>query len=326
MVGPSLISEQSGDNVDIDRSVGKIVAIVSSAVIFAALFSFFLIRFNFVYSLIAVVLFLAIFTLQAFFIKDWNVLFFAVFFEVLAIAIPFYEFFSLILLGLFFLFAFSLFFAVLSGRRELKNALNIPFLKVARSVLISGIMVMILLTSSVFIFGGIGNNLVTEESFQKSLDPVVGLMAPIISPIVPDFSPEMPLGNLVSGIMKKQLQGIDQFKMLSESARNNYLSKSSEDYVKSIGEFLKVPLNSNKSISQNIYMVSSASISSKNPQEKDYLGFLALLTIWLTVGSIASIFYIPVAIITYIIFEILLAMEFGVIQYESRSREIIILK
>lgn len=323
MAEPSLINDQSSEVAEVDRSIVKIVAIVSSAVIFAALFSYFLIRFNFVYSLIAIILFLVVFALQAFFIKDWGVILFAVFFEVFAIAVPFYQSFSLLLAGLFFLFSFFLFFAVLSGRRELQNALNVPFFKVAKSVLIGSIVAVILLVSSIFIFGGIGSELATEENFQAALDPVI---APVMWSVIPNSSPEMSLKSIISGFVKKQLQDTDQFKVLSESAKNDYLNKVVEEEAKAIQRSLTVPLNFNKSISQNIYTVAFTLVNSKKPQEKDYFGLLVLVTIWLTVGSIASIFYIPVAIMTYIVYEILLAVEFAVVQYETRSREIIILK
>jgi len=319
----SLINEQSNETADTDRSIVKMLAVIFSAVVFAALFGYFLSQLNFIYSLISATLFLAVFSLQAFFIKDWNVTLFAIFIEVSVIVAPFYKSFSLLLLGLFFLFFLFLFFAVLSGRRELQNALHIPFFKVIKSVLISSIVAVILLVSSIFIFGGLGSDLMTEKNFQAVLDPVI---APVMWSVFPNSSVGMPLESVISGFIKKQLQDTNEFRVLSESAKNDYLGKVVKEEAKAIEKSLSVPLDFSKSMSQNIYMITVSLINKLEPQNRDYVGLIILITIWLTIGSIASIFYIPVAIITYIIFEILLAMEFAVIQYESRSREIIILK
>ncbi len=319
----SLINEQSNETADTDRSIAKMAAVIFSAVVFAALFGYFLSQLNLVYSLIAITLFLAVFALQAFFIKDWNVTLFAVFAEVAAIVVPFHKSFSLLLLGLFFLFFLFLFFAVLSGRRELQNALHIPFFKVAKSILVNGMIAVVLLISSIFIFGGLGNNLMTEENFQAVLDPAI---APVMQPVFPNSSVGMPLESVISEFVKKQLQDTDQFKALSESAKNDYLGKVVKEEVKVIEKSLNMPLDFSKSISQNVYMIAVSLINKLEPQYKDYVGLIILIAIWLTIGSVVSIFYIPVAIVTYIIFEILLAVEFAVIQYESRSREIIILK
>lgn len=319
----SLINSVPENAVDADYSMTKIAAVVVSVIIFAAAFGYFLNQLNFICGLIAAFFFLAVFTLQAFFIKDRSVIIAAVFVETAVLALPFYKILSLPLIIAFFTFFLLNSGAILFGQRELENALKIPFFKISKAILVKSIIYVILLVSSIFIFSEMGAILFTEKNSQAFINP---LITPIIRPIAPNFSPEMPVGVLISEIVKEQMRESEQFKAMSEAEESAYLDKVVKEEAKIIERTTGAALDLKKSVADNIYLSLSSLLDNLTPQDKNYFGIALLVFIWLTISGFVFIFYVPVAILTYILYEILLAADFAVIQYESRSREIIILK
>ncbi len=260
--------------------------------------------------LITISLFCVLFALQSFFIKSrWRGLV-ATAIESLAMMMPILAIFK-DNLSLYFLLAYAvlviiLFYGYDSGRHVLQESLKIPFWRTCHHVLAKAIPAVLIFVFIVYAF--IANKTVAAENANLLYEHTI---VPIARTSISDFNSGMSADDALGRIADKQ--GITE-PQKSASVANVDKLISSYDF------------KTNEPIGTAIYDFFVVKLQSPNFLVKFYFAFILIALIWFVVKSIALILYIPLEAFALILYEILIATNFIAIQYESRSKEIILLK
>lgn len=313
--------QSASDVVDVDRSILKISIVIAAAVLTAGFSSFFFEKGEFIYGAILAVLFLVIFILQNLFIKGLDKLFLAALLETAVWALPFYQNFSGYFVIVASVLVVFLFKASFDSRKELEATIKVRFFRVSRLSLNLAIPALILFLLVMFVTRG---GLLTEEGLNILLRPVT----PLAMRYVPTFSPSISTGELLNDIVVSNLseQEVKDLNKLPLWAQNQLIAKSVSQFQEKITSLIGSEIDLQKPISTNIYNALHSGYSGLNPTSKTILIAVLLVILYSLIKSIVPFVHAPIALSAFILYEILLASNFVVVQLESRSREVIILK
>ncbi len=323
MAQPSLVTRVSSDSAETDRAPFKLGGIIAVAIITLFAAGYFFNQLTFFGGIMGSIfagLFVIIFTLQVFFVKSKSLIKMVVFGQAAAFTAPFYSHISLSLGAAFLVLFFMLFLAARSGHNELENAVKIPFWGASQRVLKQSILALVTFMSVIYLFGfGLGGEALSffvREQYNS-----------------PDFSFAMPIGSFLTETAEQNVRtSVSDFEVLSTSQKNALIQGTMQSLQKNIEYYLAEPLNPDESISATFNRAFANRFKSATGFELDgmrlwVLGNSALVVlIALVVKSLISIVSIPLGVLVFICYEFLLATNYAVVQLESKSREIIIVK
>lgn len=333
--------------VESDRSIYKIIALTVLGIISSFISGYFLKLFIFdsqfdflLFYFLAFLSFLAFFLLKTFFIKGGSKISLIVFLESLGLlagtlSAPFVAFSAAafygqlsrnIVIGIFVSFLLLL-WANFSGRSELENSLKIRFWLVGKKVLPKAIAALALFASVAYVSVGSANGkefFISQPTFEKIIFPVAELK--FIQNFLPGIDLSLPAGELIKNIAKSQLEQNSQTQLLSESGKKQLINQAAQELEKQFSGFLGAPINPKNKISETLYDAMTKKILGLPESSKPFIPVGAALLIFLTIVSLSLPIRWLVTVLTYVIYEICLAVGFSVIMLEGRSREIIILK
>lgn len=320
-MGNNSLLQSASDVSDVDRSILKISIVIAAAVLTAGFSSFFFGIGGFVYGAILAVLFLVIFILQNLFIKSLDKLFLAALLETAALALPFYQNFSGYFVIAASVLAVLLFKASFDSRRELEATIKVRFFRISRLSLNLTIPALALFIVVMFVIKG---GLWTENSLRTLLQPIT----PLAAKHIPTFSFSMQTGELLSDIVVSNLseQEINDLNKLPLWAQNQLIAEPVSQIKEKIESLIMSEVDLEKPISTNIYNGLHSRYSGLNSTSRIILIAVLLVLLFSLIKSLVPFIYVPLALLAFILYEILLATNFVVVQLESRSREVIILK
>jgi len=296
---------------------------------------------NFVLSLVASIIFLALVVLQVFFVKSRTRLIFLLFIEAIAPLVIFYSHFLsgfplplLIGFGLFFVF---LCLGIIRGRRILANSLKVNFWIVAKSVIpkaTSGLLLFfaILVYLNYFVWGNFN-----EAVGQRFVSGFIRSGEPIIRIWVPDFSVENSVGDTINVFMEKQMSSMNfdknsnigsdtSFSKLSDEAKKNLVENAAKGFKNYFLLYFSKNLNlfnMKDSVGAAVYNFLKNYMNQLSVANKSIVGIVISFIVFLTLKSIAFFLYWLIEFISFLIFKFLLAINFAHITLETRSREFI---
>ena len=311
----------TADVVDVDRSLLKISLLILAVTLVAGLTGFFLEREQLLYGTIVGVIFLTLFILQNLFVKGLDKLFFASLIESGAMALPFYQNFSGYFVITVLILVALLFKAAFDSRRELEATIKIRFFRISRlsmNVAVPGVVLFFLV---MFVMKG---GLFTEEGVKVLLKP----LSPVATKYIPNFSIEAQTGELLNDIVVSNL-GEAEIKDLNKLplwAQNQLIADLVRQFKERIEGFVGSKIDLEKSVSTNVYDALNSGYNNLTSSSRSVLITVVLLLLFSFIRSLASFVHAPIALLSFVIYEILLASNFAVVQLESRSREVIILK
>jgi len=304
---------------DVNRSIWKtwVTVIVPAFVAFGA--SYLFINGNLLWCGILAVIFLSLLALQAFFLKEFGYIALALFLETAALVAPYYHTsFSYLILSAAIIFVCFL-GGVLSGRRELENALKVPFSRVARKALVGG-MTGVLFGAAVLGTVGSGSSPFSYENLIKVvLDPAI---TPVMKYYSPDYTPSMTVRGVLAHIIRRAQPTIDSLpQKVGDKALNDLVNTAAAQLKDSLG----VEVNLDATVSANVTDLLAKKIETTGLPVQLLIYAVVFLLLWITVRFVAAVLSYPLLVVTFILFEIFIAAGFAVIQLESRSREIVLL-
>jgi len=308
---------------DVNRSVIKTWITVIVPAVFSLVGGYFLASGNFIWGGIFVAIFLGLVTLQALFLKgSWQTNL-AILLGTIGFVAPYWRVsFNYLLLSAAIIF-FFLVFGVFSGRKKLDNALRIPFSSVSLKVLMSGITGILLGVTILSAMGGI--SFPYGSSVRMILDSAI---TPVMRFYVKDYAPDMTIRAILTSMIERTQPNIDKLPLASKDKFiADTVSTTSLQLKNSFGFDLNLDSNvySNITDLSNIKGFFINKVDTMDWQTK-FLVYVGLfLLIWTTLRFIAAVLSYPLLAIAFIFFEICVAMGFAVVQFESRSREIVLL-
>ncbi len=320
--------------VEVDKSVAKIVILGIVSVVFSFLFSYFLKqfilsgRFNFLlFSFLAALVFLSVFLLMALFIKSaWrtNLI---IFFNVLVLAVPFYNQFSKITnLGLFISFLIFI-WANYAGRQGLKNMVKIKFWRISKKTIPKAVVALAIFVSVIYmghITSGTKGFFISQTAFEKILSPLS--KSGLVQKFFPGFDLSLPTEELIQNLAVNQLKENSQLNFLPESAKEQLIDESVKAFKDDISDLIGTTLNLKSKASDELYKIMVEKFSTLSSGVTSVIPIVAAVLIFFVIIGLSFPIRLLVSVLAFLLYEICLALGFGVIMAEGTSREIIILK
>lgn len=329
-----MLNKTTLNEVEIDRSLVKIIILAIIGIIFSFFFGYFLKlfiienRWDFFISSFSFALgFLTIFFLNVFFIKNFSRSALIIFLESLAFLSVFYDWLSPKIIGAAFLSFLILLWGDYAGKEELKNMLKIKFWRVGKKVLPKAITALALFSSFASItVASVGGEkfFISQQTFDKIVSPIFEMK--LLKNFFPEFDFSLPVGELINNLARNQVEQHPQAKLLPESAKQQLISQSAKELEEKISDFVGKPINLKSTFSEAIYDAMVYKFIQLPAEVKNIIPFGVAAIIFLTIiGFILPIRWL-VSFLAFLIYEICLALGFSNLALESRSREIIVLK
>ncbi len=298
----------------------KIYGIIAATTITALLVGYFFSQNSPIYGAIALVFFLNCFILQTILIDDTQYLVSATIISGIAITAPFYNLFSTYLVVVTAILIIFMLSAVHSGRKALGNMLSINFFRIARLILasmISGIVVF--LTAIMILNSGFS---ISEGKISRIIDVAV---APIARKYIPEFSSDMKVEDVLMNIVLRSAAGDKEFAAFPPNVQKQIMAKSVRGLQGRIEKSLGVGIDPALSVAENVNEFLQLKIGSLTSSAKVLWSIILIGFVLISVKGIEFIIYIPIALLAYLSYELLLSFGLFIIQRESKSRDVILL-
>lgn len=262
--------------------------------------------------------FLTLFILATVVIVDKRYLFGGVLLASAAFVVPFYT-----LAGSFFfvssvaLLAFFLSAAV-RGRQEVQTSLRIRLLRISRMV-VDG-----LLAGSVVFFTAM---LILTSGFSVKRERVDQFIEVFVAPVVErlynvKITPRTPIGEAISAAVMAKAAGDRNFESLPSAAKEQILRESVAEAEQRLEGFLGVAISSQTEVGQGVYDALQTKLSGLSPQAKVYWGIGLIFAVWLSVKAVEFLVYPPLALLVWLVYELLIAAGIVSVKLETRDKEV----
>ena len=231
---------------------------------------------------------------------------------------PFYNQRLSYLLATFAVVTLFFFSAVLRGQRSVENVIRIRFSQITRPV--AGIVLAALTVLLSFVLFSKGDVLLGVGNVNRTIDLLV---VPVAQGYIKDFSSSMTTGAALRGLAETQLNANSDFALLSASQKETAIRQYIDGFVTYVESKTGFELDVAVSVGENVQQLITAKASSVGPQNQQLRAVVFVTVLMLLVKSIEVILYIPLAVLAFILYQLLVASGFLVVQLEPRSKEVI---
>lgn len=172
-----------------------------------------------------------------------------------------------------------------------------------------------------FITGGF---FVSESGFENVLslgfDPVSRFL-----PVDWRFTLDQNIGDVAEKLANRQIQSDERAVALPADAKILFVRQAVDSLIKQASGFLNIQIDSKSAVSKILYRAAKENFDKANDLTKNIIAILFFFSLFLLLRGLSIPLVWLVNVLSFLIFEILLATLFMAILYESRSREVIIL-
>ncbi|MFA5083943.1 MAG: hypothetical protein WC475_00955 [Candidatus Paceibacterota bacterium] len=278
---------------------------------------------NLAWFLLGFVLFVIFSFFSALFINEllWSSL--AAGLSVIASLAVFHDYFSVVFLGSGLLVFLVLVFGISKLKADSENTLKINFFHLSKIFLSKTTLALTILFClfAYFLFSVKGGFPVSFENFRVFiLKPSEGLVGLFIT----GFKFQEPLQTVLAGVIEKQLsQSIPDFSNLPAAAKEMAVASAiNQEIGPSLDQVLGYRVNFKDSVDKVIYDALVIKFSQLNPAAKNWMYVGVLVLLFFTVRFL----FIPInwllSILIFLIYLLLLAVNFVDIKSEQRSKEV----
>lgn len=325
----NLLSHSKSNEANVDRSLIKIVILGVLGTISAFLAGYAALLYidspvsvqHLWFTVGATSAFLALYCLLVFFVKGLEkVVVLDVFFTVAFVA-PFYESMSgLFLLGIV-LAAACLMWGNVAGARELRDRNKIHFFAPSRRALgKAGTGLALFFTILYFVMQGTGA-IISRAFFDQLLLSGSG----IVQSFVPGVSPADTFEQAATSVLMNQLNTAPEFAGLTPQMKREVLAKSLAEFQAKASGYLGISVNPKEKITDILYAALESRLGGLGEPVRRLVVIALAALIFFTLRGIVAIVAWLALVLSFIIYEVLLALGFATVVLESTSREIIIL-
>lgn len=316
---------------DVDYSVGKIIAFSIAAAISASAFGYFVARGDSLASLAAGTLLIALLILQVLFVKDFSRNAVTLFVQVVILAgsalLARAELTFPIVGSVGLLLYILLLLALIAGRREAAESLRVRFFSLARAVF--GTAATGLALFSVVI---VGATVTAEELTSKT---VFGYVAQPLGAALRYYDPALSLNMRTETVLKRlaatSLKDDEKTSALvselPEEARDRVLSEAAIRLARSVEAYTGAAIDISLSFRDALYGLFKTKVDAWIGGYSDlYVSIIVASLLFIAIKSASIFLYWIVAIVAFLIYELLLVTGFAEVSLETRSKEIVLLK
>ena len=298
----------------------KVYLLVGTTGLLALLSGFLLRVGEFGYGTLVFVIWAAVITVQSLALKHIREILLASGLCTLGFILPFWGA-SLWYWGATALIVFLLLLAIHDrGRRGGKNMVKIRFSHVARPVM--GLILTVGVIIATFLFSVHGAAIFTEQSIKRTVDLTV---TPIVKGYIKDFSGDAKLGDVLKSMALQQIDKSSGSESLSGPQKQLLAAQSAKEMNALLKEKTGFNFQEGATVSSNLHALISEKTNNLLGPGSPWGLLILFAIIFLLVKSIEFILYIPLGLLAFMLYELLIAFSFIAVQSESVSKEVITL-
>jgi hypothetical protein len=168
-------------------------------------------------------------------------------------------------------------------------------------------------------------NFFTETNFTNF---ILKPTSPIIAAYLHDFDPNKNTKEFITQMLVNNFSETDKQLLgkLPQAAKNETINSLVNKFATNIANSTGSAINLNKSISTNIYETIMSAYNKMTGNSRSFAIIIGVISIYYLIMSVMPILYLPIALIVFILYEIILSTGFAMVQLEYKSREVIVLK
>ena len=298
----------------------KLYGLVAMSALFGGLAGYLFSGGMLAWGAIILVVFLTLLILQTLFIDKQKLLSLGVTLGAVAFAIPFFRLISVYFLAALLVFIVFLIHGAYRGRHEIDNMIKVRFSRVVHVITTSMITAVVIFLSATLILSS--NFSVKKER----VDQMVKIATPIIGRFINNFTPEMQARELFVDIVMKDAVKDKRFQVLSQAQKQSVINQGVLELEGRFEDSIGAEVSLDASVSENVHKIIETKLGSLTPRAQLYWSIIAIAAIWASVRSVEFLIYIPLALLAFLMYELLFALGFVSLQMETRSKEVISLK
>ncbi|MFA5172825.1 MAG: hypothetical protein WC435_00270 [Candidatus Paceibacterota bacterium] len=214
--------------------------------------------------------------------------------------------------------------AIFSGKREEEAYLRIKFFRTGRAVMLKFVTGMSFFAAiayvAVVLSGSV--NLISKETLYSLMTPSVSF----INKFYPGFSLDQTLRENIEIMVSKEVEKSSSAAIVSEEEKRAIITSGVIKTENTFSDFLGMSLNSRDKTSDVLHLIVSLKFSELFNQYGYGVYVVLALIVFLVIRGIGPLFYWPVLVSSFVIYEFLRALGFFAILLEERSKEVIYMK
>ncbi len=261
-------------------------------------------------SLFVSLAFVVFFTLQSFLISNISLLSLLSLADAVSFAVPFYQSFSLnYVVAAFILLIVLLLFGARATKSALKSSVKIVFSRAGVHAIDASIIGVVVFLSTVYFFGG----------YRFTPQTISGFVSPVASSISyydPSLNLTTSTQNFLSALAQSRLPA-----NTPPSARESIVSQLVNQISAQLENYAGGKIDLSKTPVQNFSVILADKISALSSKTKIALNVILVISMLLVVKSISFILYPIISLVTYLLFQLLIAFNFAFMVYTQTSKE-----
>lgn len=259
-------------------------------------------------------------TLQIFFTKELGRRFLVVILETIAFLAPFYEYDFRLLGAAAVTILIFYFWGTVSARKELENGLKIKFFRASRALLGKLVTALTLALVILYLQNWDQKDLfVSEKTFQSFF----AWSADFSGKLYPELTLNSSFDKFAESVTKTQLREDPAFQALTPAAQKTALEQAARQASKGFAEKLGVVVLPDESLGSVVYDVILNTLGGWRDKFQGIFTALWIIAVFLILKGIGSIFSFLVGLVSFLIYQILLASDFAHVAGEAVTKEVI---
>ncbi|MFA6135837.1 MAG: hypothetical protein WC705_00510 [Candidatus Paceibacterota bacterium] len=206
--------------------------------------------------------------------------------------------------------------SVIMGRNEIDGCLKIKFFRIVKPIM-SRVIIGIAIFSSFLVYNSFltrpldnNNPFLPQNVFESSFRGISGIIGKFLGDV--DFS--LSLNEITAKL-------VDQ--SIPPAIKNDLIKKSTDAYQKQFSSMLGINLDPNIKLSLAIYQGIINKFNSLGGSSKSSVLTVLAVLLFLAVQAVSPLIRIVASFFGLVIYQVLLAIGFGAVVFENRSKETI---
>lgn len=208
-----------------------------------------------------------------------------------------------------------LLFGARSTKASLKASIKILFARTANPSIDAAIIGLVIFLGAAYFFGSVPR--IGGQAMSGFMDSA----ASSVNFYFPNLNLTTSTQNFLGAMAKSSLPA-----NLPSSERGAVTSQIIAQTTARLESYAGAKIDLNKTPAENISVILADKINSFSPQTKTVLNVLLIVVILLSVKSLSFVLYPVLSLITYVIFQLLVAFNFAYLKYVQASQETISLE
>ncbi|MFA5052583.1 MAG: hypothetical protein WC565_00775 [Parcubacteria group bacterium] len=311
-----------------DYSPIKVFAVIAVTAAFAFLFGYALFAWSFFSAIVTGIVFASFITLVPVLVKARKFLFLVSLFSSVLLALPLFIFGRIPFIPIIILAAVSVIIlteGIWRGKRELDNSLRVSFTKFSGKVLARAFTIIALAIAVSY-----GWNFKAEDLFsERFVRGMISVSSPVIGYYAPGFTLNMSFRDFLTISARQSLARPDavEFALMPEGQKERLIDQKIADYETMLRDDIGLNIDLDASFEENFRNAATDKFQDViETIPSNYLALIATIIIFTAVRGAFWLLGWLVALLSFLIYQLILAIKFAEVYFEPKSKEVVLLR